>query len=209
MAKVNLLEHIYDCSKEASQRLQKYLNEVYSVFKEQPEVIRDIELSLIEQFDAILSERDNQKLSLLDVEFVIQKMGDVGQFREFDSTSERVTTKQNLYRDYDNRIIAGVCSGIGAYFNVSNWLVRLIFIFCFFTPLPIMITYLLMWYLIPPALTKSEKLNMKGIPVNINTIADTNQHMRKQILHLAKLIAIVFAIVAFIGLCLAFLFYVL
>jgi phage shock protein PspC (stress-responsive transcriptional regulator) len=207
MAKINLLEHVYDCTDEAAQRLNKYLAEIQRVFKEQTEVIRDIELGLIEQLDVILSERVNQELNLLDIEFVIQKMGDVHQFQEFEQSTETITTKQNFYRDYDNRIIAGVCSGIGAYFNLSNWLIRLIFIFCFFTPLPVFITYILMWYLIPPALTKSEKLNMKGIPVNINTIADTNQHIRKQILHLAKLVAIALAIVTFIGLCIVSFFY--
>lgn len=118
-------------------------------------------------------------------------MGDVELIDSSNSILEKpMLGNQNLYRDYDNRIIAGVCAGIAAYFNLSAWLVRFIFILSFFTPIPVIISYLLLWYLLPPALTKSEKLNMKGIPVNINAIVNNGQYVRNKIFHLTKLVAI-------------------
>ena len=32
-----------------------------------------------------------------------------------------------MYRDPDHRIIGGVCSGMGAYWDIEIWLVRMIF----------------------------------------------------------------------------------
>jgi phage shock protein PspC (stress-responsive transcriptional regulator) len=35
---------------------------------------------------------------------------------------------KTLYRSRKNRIIAGVCGGIGEYFGVDPWLIRILFI---------------------------------------------------------------------------------
>ncbi len=180
-SKINILEHIYICSIEAVVKLENYIAEIQKKFQHEPEIIRDIELGIIEQLDLILAERTEKHITLVDVDYLIQKMGDI-QLLETNSTLEEpIMGNQNLYRDYDNRIIAGVCAGIASYFNLSAWLVRFIFILCIFTPLPIVISYLLMWYLLPPALTKSEKLNMKGIPVSINAIVNNGQYVRNKI----------------------------
>lgn len=191
MTNINLLEHIYSCTNEAALKLENYIDEIQKKFHHEPEIIRDIELGIIEQLDLILSERIEKQVTLVDVEFLIQKMGDVELIDSSNSILEKpMLGNQNLYRDYDNRIIAGVCAGIAAYFNLSAWLVRFIFILSFFTPIPVIISYLLLWYLLPPALTKSEKLNMKGIPVNINAIVNNGQYVRNKIFHLTKLVAI-------------------
>lgn len=198
MTNINILEHIYTCTNEAKVKLENYIYEIQKKFQHEPEIIRDIELGVIEQLDLILSERTEKLVTLVDVEFLIQKMGDIELIDNNSPPAEPLLGNQNLYRDYDNRIIAGVCAGIAAYFNLSAWLVRFIFILCFFTPMPVVIPYLLMWYLLPPALTKSEKLNMKGIPVSISAIANNSQYVRNKIIHLAKLIAITCAALGFI-----------
>ena len=74
MTKVNLLEHIYTCTEEAATKLEHYIQQVNKQFQQEPEIIRDIELGIIEQLDLILKERTNKKLTLVDVEFLIQKM---------------------------------------------------------------------------------------------------------------------------------------
>ena len=45
--------------------------------------------------------------------------------------------------------IAGVCEGIGNYFNIDETLIRILFIVLVFTPFPIILTYLLLWITIP------------------------------------------------------------
>jgi phage shock protein PspC (stress-responsive transcriptional regulator) len=42
------------------------------------------------------------------------------------------TNGKRLYRDVDDRILAGVCSGLGAYFSMDPVIVRIIFVLAFF-----------------------------------------------------------------------------
>ena len=55
---------------------------------------------------------------------------------------------RRLYRQ-SNGTIAGVCKGLSNYFNIDESIIRIIFVVLFFTPFPIIITYLLMWMIIP------------------------------------------------------------
>jgi phage shock protein PspC (stress-responsive transcriptional regulator) len=45
--------------------------------------------------------------------------------------------------------IGGVCEGIGNYLNLDDTIIRIIFVLLFFTPLPIVLIYLLLWIIIP------------------------------------------------------------
>jgi len=53
--------------------------------------------------------------------------------------------------------IAGVCEGLGQYFDIDPNIFRLIFTIGVFTPYPIILTYLICWILIPKL--KIEKSN--------------------------------------------------
>lgn len=187
MKNFNLLEHVYACSDDAYPLLQHYIDSIHQHFKQEPELIRDIELGIIEQLDAMLLGRSDKQLTKVDIEFMQQKMGDFDELEPTVTADPSLVASQQFYRDYEHRIIAGVCAGIAAYFNISAWLVRFVFILMLFTPIPIVIPYLLLWYLIPPALTKSERLNMRGIPVNLNSLVNYHGYTRGKVMHLAKL----------------------
>jgi phage shock protein C len=45
--------------------------------------------------------------------------------------------------------IGGVCGGLSNYFKIDESIIKIIFIVLIFTPFPIILTYLLMWMLIP------------------------------------------------------------
>ncbi len=98
--------------------------------------------------------------------------------------------KKKLYRDTDDKIIGGVCSGIGNYFGINAWVPRLLFLIPFVTfagnwggwgdfPLGLtlspgaLILYIIMWLVLPEALTTSEKLEMKGEKVDMNSIKNS------------------------------------
>lgn len=55
---------------------------------------------------------------------------------------------KKLYRS-KNLKVAGVCAGIAEYLKVDETIVRLIFMILLFTPFPIVISYILMWIVIP------------------------------------------------------------
>ena len=102
--------------------------------------------------------------------------------------------RKRLYRNPETRIIAGVCSGIGSYFNISAWIPRIIFLIPFisfvfrwghFGPITFpnfltfsfspgtLIIYIILWLVIPEAITTSEKLQMKGEKVDLNSIKNS------------------------------------
>ncbi len=50
-----------------------------------------------------------------------------------------------------NGIVAGVCGGLGAFFGLSPWIFRLIFLILLMPGgLPGLVPYLILWLLIPP-----------------------------------------------------------
>lgn len=50
-----------------------------------------------------------------------------------------------------NGIVAGVCGGIGAFFGLSPWWFRIVFLILMVPGgLPGLIPYLLLWLIIPP-----------------------------------------------------------
>ncbi len=102
--------------------------------------------------------------------------------------------RKRLYRNPDQKIIGGVCSGMGSYFNVNPWIPRAIFLIPFISfffrwghigPLTFphflsfsfspgtFIIYVILWLVIPEASTTSEKLEMKGEKVDLNSIKNS------------------------------------
>jgi phage shock protein PspC (stress-responsive transcriptional regulator) len=104
-------------------------------------------------------------------------------------------TRKKLFRDPDEKLIAGVCSGIGNYFGINPWIPRALFLLPFlsflsrwghwggfwdfgdvirftFSPTSL-IVYIILWIVIPEAFTTSEKLEMKGEKVDINSIKNS------------------------------------
>ncbi len=110
------------------------------------------------------------------------------------STTEIGGVRKKLFRDPDDKIIAGVCSGIGNYFGISAWIPRVLFLLPFlsfvfnagrwgFTDFPdffrfsfspgSLIVYIILWLVFPEAGTTAEKLEMKGEKVDMNSIKNS------------------------------------
>ncbi|MEN9686439.1 MAG: hypothetical protein RLZZ28_2225 [Bacteroidota bacterium] len=112
-----------------------------------------------------------------------------------------VSSTKRLYRNPEEKVIAGVASGIASYFDIAVWIPRLIFAFplvigiitsIFKTafwfdvdPFPgivfgsfggtLFVVYAVLWAVIPEAKSASEKLEMRGEKVDLNTIKNTIQ----------------------------------
>ena len=56
---------------------------------------------------------------------------------------------RKLYRSRANRMIGGVCGGVGQYFNIDPTLIRILFIILVFLWGGGLILYLIMWILVP------------------------------------------------------------
>ncbi len=56
---------------------------------------------------------------------------------------------ERLYRKRDDKIVAGVCSGLADYLNIDPTVVRIIFIVLVFAGLQGILIYLILWLITP------------------------------------------------------------
>ena len=56
---------------------------------------------------------------------------------------------RKLYRSQNDRMIGGVCGGLGKYLHLDTTLVRLVFILLFFLGFHGLLVYLIMWVIVP------------------------------------------------------------
>jgi len=63
--------------------------------------------------------------------------------------TEAMSSPKRLERAGTNRWIAGVCGGLGAYFNLDPTVIRLIFIVAFFGFGTGLLVYLVLWLVMP------------------------------------------------------------
>jgi phage shock protein PspC (stress-responsive transcriptional regulator) len=82
-----------------------------------------------------------------------------------------IQTGKRLFRDEDNKVIGGVCSGLAAYFGIEEviWVRLAVFLFIF-SGLSFFL-YLFMWIIVPAAKTTADRLAMRGEPIDVNSIA--------------------------------------
>ena len=78
-------------------------------------------------------------------------------------------THDRLLRDPYDKVIGGVCSGVGHYFDIDPVIVRIIMVALFFTFGVGFIAYLIAWMVIPAARSREELFNMNnGNPITFH-----------------------------------------
>lgn len=81
-----------------------------------------------------------------------------------DQTKNKPQPVKRLYRNQDNQMIAGVCSGLAEYFELDPALVRIVFVLLIFAQVGIPI-YIVMWIVLP---TKKDLLSKNPNYVDAN-----------------------------------------
>ena len=181
---VNLGNRVYNIDDDAYVRLKDYLDRIESYFsdeKEREDILNDIELRLAELFSENLSPT-RQVITLTDVEEAIKIMGDPqeigGDKKQSDKQSSyfhyerRNYRSRRMYRDPDNRIIGGVCGGLGAYLDIDPVIIRVILCVLFFVFGVGLLLYIILWIVVPEAVTTAQKLEMRGDSVNASNIGN-------------------------------------
>jgi phage shock protein PspC (stress-responsive transcriptional regulator) len=156
-------------------KLENYLSQLKNHFAHQEganEILRDIETRIAEIFQEKIS-NPQEVIGMAVVKEVIAILGQPGDFDQDEnqphSKAQHTTIKKRLFRDMDNRMLGGVCSGLGAYLNLDPVLIRIIFVVAVLSGISLLL-YLILWIVIPPARTTAEKIEMQGNPVNIENI---------------------------------------
>ena len=80
---------------------------------------------------------------------------------------------KKFYRDNDNKVLGGVCSGLAAYFGVDITVIRLLFVLSVLLFGSGLLAYIILWIVAPKAQTLTQKMEMKGEPVTLSNI-ETN-----------------------------------
>lgn len=179
---VNLGSRVYNIDDDAYMRLKEYLDLIEGYFsddKEREDIINDIETRLSELFSERLNET-RQVITLTDVADAIKIMGDPHEIGGGKSRSENKSTtysqyerthnRRRLYRDDDNRVFGGVCSGLGYYLDIDPVILRIVLVVLFLLGGFGLLLYLILWIVVPKARTTAQKLEMRGDSVNASNI---------------------------------------
>ena len=183
---INISGMVFYINEDAFTILNNYLKTLeahYLKTEDGAEIISDIESRIAE----LLSEKVNthkQAISKEEVEEIIKKLGRVEDFEDndgqetkeesdsysFKEANKRTRKKRKFFRDADDGVIAGVCSGISHYIGVDVIFVRLIFLLLIIGGSIGFWIYIILWSISSYARTRSEKLEMKGEPINLTNI---------------------------------------
>jgi len=174
---VNLGGIVFHIDEDAFEKLDKYLSKIESGINnsdDAKEIMVDIELRLSEIYKERLG-TIRQVINIDDIQYSISIMGEPEDInedekKEFKEKSESKSQfGKRLFRDPDDRILGGVCSGLAAFLGVDSIIVRLVFGIFLFMGFGFLV-YVLFWIVIPEAKTTAQKLEMRGENVNIENI---------------------------------------
>lgn len=178
----NINGFVFQIDELAYVKLKAYLDVIKQKVSN-TEVVQDIENRIAELFNEKLV---NEKIAIFDndVDEVMQQIGKPEEFGTVDQDDQEKSTEQNaysdgskakrrLYRDADDKVIGGVCSGIAAYFGLDPALVRIGFAIALFFFGAGVVFYILLMVILPKAVTPSEKLEMRGEPVDYKNLSRT------------------------------------
>lgn len=196
---INISGIIFHIEEDAYEKLSKYLSTIKGYFNTADggsEIMGDIEARIAEMLQGRTSPV-KQVVLMSDVDFVIDNMGRPEDFageqpyeddNQQSSKTQRDTAydgervKKRLFRDPDSKVLGGVCSGIGNYFDFDPVFLRIALgLGVFFSFGSLIIVYIILWIAIPEARTTAEKLAMKGERIDINNISRSVKEEAEQI----------------------------
>ncbi len=200
---INLGGFPFTIDEDAYEHLSNYLQTIHRHFRQSEgyeEITADIEARVAELFQEKLGNRPI--VTYNDVKNVIATMGTPEDFgaepveEETFSTSGssktssgkwKLKTGKRLFRNPEEEVIGGVCSGIAAYFGIQDPLwVRLAFILLTVTGGFAIPVYVILWAILPKAETASDRLAMRGEPVNVSNIGKI---IEEEIEHVSQKVA--------------------
>ena len=172
---ININGIVFHIEEDAYEVLRSYMTEVKRHFAYSPdseEIVTDIENRLAEMFSERMSTAGKQVIDLTDVNAVTTQMGRPADFDVEENIpayqkSDQYKSGRKLYRDLDDRVIGGVCAGLGHYFDVEVRWIRIIALLMFFIGGTGFMLYIILWLVMPKAISRADKMAMKGEPINI------------------------------------------
>ena len=178
---INLGGFFFHIDEDAYQKLSRYFDAVKRSLSAdgRDEIMKDIESRIAELFQERLK-NDKQVVGLTEIEEVISIMGQPEDYKiddeksTYQSSSSSSTNfyypSKRLYRDKENGMLGGVMAGLGHYLGMDALWLRIIMVILFFGFGTGLFVYIVLWILVPEAVTTTQKLEMKGEPITISNI---------------------------------------
>ncbi len=180
---INLGGMFFHIDEDAYQKLNRYFDAIkrsLSNSSGQDEIIKDIEMRVSE----LLNEKQKSNkhvVGIKEVDEVIAVMGqpedyiieedNTNNYNSYQSFNDNTTRRsKKLYRDKDKGMIGGVAAGLGHYFGIDPVWIRVVLVLLVWGAGTGILAYIILWIVMPEAVTTSEKLEMTGEPVNISNI---------------------------------------
>lgn len=169
---INFQGRILPIEEMAYENLKQYIESLRAYFEQEEgkdEIINDIECRVAELCEDRLK-KGAVCISSEDIELIITSIGRPADFEAQDGFEANSNTNANagqtfsntqqnagptyhkrLYRDEQNKVLGGVCSGIANYFNVDPLVVRILWILLAGVNL---LAYLILWIAVPSSSVK-------------------------------------------------------
>lgn len=199
---VNIAGINFSLEDDAYFMLKNYLGRFESSIpdkREAREVMEDVEARVAEIFQEKRSFPD-QVVNLQLVKTVIELLGEVdekGEKRDDQSTDYSdssyaysnndyvndqgyVKGERYFFRNPDDKKIAGVCSGLAAYFNIDVTIIRVLFAVTAWVYGSALIVYIILWICVSEARTVADKLKMRGWATTLDNMRKyTSEHKQQ------------------------------
>lgn len=217
---ISLAGYAFTIETDAFEELEAYLNDIRTCFSKDPsadEIVADIE----ERIAELMRERciSGMVVNLTVVREIKKRIGNPKQLAQEDAESgfgthetkaeeagnekkaEKKAEKKNwkskrLYRNMEERIFGGVCSGLGTYFGIDKVIFRLFFLLFFILGFlgiddgPFfgfsLLGYICLWIAMPAARTDEQKREMKGKPINLKNYKEKDFDFEKEVKDIAQ-----------------------
>ncbi len=183
---MNEIKHIhlgrqpFTIAVDAHQELRRYLDAIQvQVGDKGTDVVEEVELRMAE----LLHEHGVSGGKVIvekDVQFLKSQLGEPRDFKDDEgeaspkqsAPNEVESQPRRLFRDTEHGMIAGVAAGLAAYCNIDPLIVRLLFVALTFAGGTGIIIYIVLWLLAPEAKTSSERLQMRGKAVTVESLKE-------------------------------------
>jgi phage shock protein C len=179
---INLCSIVFQIDETAYESLRIYLHDIRTNLGSQTsanEIYEDVENRIAELFQNKINS-GKQAIMPSDVEEIKKLMGDATQFMDIGDGSKanannnanqfQAPVYRSVYRNGDDKVLGGVCSGLAYYFKVDPLIIRIVWAAMLLMAGSGLLVYILLWILIPEAKTSAEKMAMMGRPFTFDSI---------------------------------------
>lgn len=198
---INIAGRVLPIEEDAYLILKDYLSSLIRHFDGEPgkeEIIQDIEGRIAELFSIRLN-AGSPAVDKPDVLKVIETLGPASALNDGNDAngnpvahfptpyvppinerkyhSNQGTSSRRLFRNQNDKVIGGVCSGVANYFDIDPVIVRLVFAILFLTAGVGLLAYILAWVIIPAAKTPEDMRYMSGgAPMDFHTMKQNMEY---------------------------------